>query len=87
MSDATNVTVPVLIAAGVNLMYDLRVEDGKQATRIIFGNVALFAGLTAIGQFVDWDIAAMLAVLYLLHTMLTDGIKVIEWVSSLTNSL
>lgn len=82
-----NVVVPVLIAAGVNLMYDYRVEGGKQATRIIFGNVALFAGLTAIGQFIDWDIAAMLAVLYLLHTMLTDGTKVIEWVSALTDSL
>lgn len=84
---ATNVTIPVLIAAIVNIIHDVRNNGGKDATRIVFGNVALFAGLTAIGEFVDWDIAAMLAVLYLLHTMLTDGTQVIEWVSSLTNSL
>lgn len=84
---ATHVTVPVLIAAIVNIVYDLRNNNGKDTARIIFGNVALFAGLTAIGEFIDWDIAAMLAVLYLLHTLLTDGIQVIEWTSSLTNSL
>lgn len=82
-----NVIVPVVIAAGVNTIYDIRYEGGTSVTKIIFGNVALFAGLTAIGQFVGWDIAAILAVLYLLHTMLTDGVKTIEWVSSLTNSL
>ena len=84
---ATNVTVPVLIAASVNIIDDVRNNAGKDVTRIIFGNVALFAGLTAIGEFIDWDIAAMLAVLYLLHTMLTDGAETIEWVTALTNSL
>lgn len=84
---ATNVIVPVVIAAGVNVIYDIRNNKGEATTRIIFGNVALFAGLTAIGEFVDWDIAAILAVLYLLHTMLTDGVQTIEWVSSFTNSL
>lgn len=84
---ATNVIVPVVIAAGVNTIHDIRYNKGEDVTRIIFGNVALFAGLTAIGEFVDWDIAAILAVLYLLHTMLTDGVKTIEWVSSFTNSL
>lgn len=84
---ATNVVVPVLVAAGVNIIYDLRHHGGKEVTRIIFGSVALFAGLTAIGEFIDWEIAAMLAVLYLLHTMLTDGQEVIEWTTSLTNSL
>lgn len=82
-----NVIIPVTIAAGVNLIYDIRNNGGQDVTRIVFGNVALFAGLTAIGEFVDVDIAAILAVLYLLHTMLTDGTQVIEWVSSLTNSL
>jgi hypothetical protein len=84
---ATNVTVPVIIAASVNVIYDLRNHEGADVPRILFGNVALLAGLTVVGEFIDWDIAAMLAVLYLLHTMLTDGTKVIEWVSSLTNSL
>lgn len=83
----THVTVPVLIAAIVNLIHDMRNNNGKDVARIIFGNVALFAGLTAIGEFIDWDIAAMFAVLYLLHTLLTDGVPVIEWTSSLTNSL
>lgn len=81
------VVIPIVIAAGVNLVYDLRNEGGKEVTRIVFGNVALFAGLTAIGEYIDWDIASMLAVLYLLHTMLTDGTEVIEWVTSLTSSL
>lgn len=81
------VVIPIVIAAGVNLVYDLRNEGGKEVTRIVFGNVALFAGLTAIGEYIDWEIASMLAVLYLLHTMLTDGTEVIEWVTSLTSSL
>lgn len=85
--NTNKVVIPVLTAAGVNIAYDLRNNNGKDVTRIIFGNVALFAGLTAVGQFVDWDIAAMFAILYLLHTMLTDGTEVIEWVTSLTNSL
>lgn len=81
------VVIPIVIAAGVNLVYDLRNDGGKEVTRIVFGNVALFAGLTAIGEYIDWAIASMLAVLYLLHTMLTDGTEVIEWVTSLTSSL
>lgn len=85
--NTNQVVIPVLVAASVNLTYDLQHNNGKNVTKIIFGNVGLFAGLTAIGQFVDWDIAGMLAVLYLLHTMLTDGTEVIEWVTSLTNSL
>lgn len=84
---AANVVVPVVIAASVNLIYDVQHDGGKEVTKIIFGNVALFAGLTAIGEFIDWDIAALLAVLYLLHTLLTDGVETIEWVTSLTNSL
>lgn len=84
---ASAVTVPVIIAAGVNIVYDLRNHEGADVTRIVFGNVALLAGLTVVGEFIDWDLASALAVLYLLHTMLTDGTKVIEWVSSLTNSL
>lgn len=83
----SKVTVPLLIAAAINLGYDFRNEEGKNATRIIFGNVALFASLTAIGEFVDWDIASMLAVLYLMHTLLTDGIKVIEWTTELTKNM
>lgn len=84
---SSKVTVPVLIAATINIAHDFRNEGGKNATRIIFGNVALFASLTAIGEFVDWDIAGMLAVLYLLHTLLTDGIKVIEWTTELTKNM
>jgi hypothetical protein len=87
MSESGKVTTPVLIAAGLNLAFDYRNESGKNATRIIFGNVALFASLTAIGQFVDWDIAAMLAVLYLMHTLLTDGVEVINWTTELTKNM
>lgn len=87
MSDHMGVTAPVLIAAAVNLGYDFRNEGGKNATRIVFGNVALFASLTAIGEFLDWDIAAMLAVLYLMHTLLTDGVEVINWTTELTKNM
>lgn len=86
MKHAT-VTAPVLIAATVNIVYDVRNQNSQNVPRIIFGNVALFAGLMAVSEYIDESIAAMLAVLYLLHTMLTDGVKVIEWTTALTDSI
>lgn len=86
MKHAT-VTAPVIIAAAVNIVYDVRNQNSQNVPRIIFGNVALFAGLMAVSEYIDESIAAMLAVLYLLHTMLTDGVKVIEWTTALTDSI
>lgn len=82
----SKVLVPLMLGAGINLVVDLRPVDkrgggGKNVTSIIFGSVALFAGLTAVGEYLDWDIAGALAILYLLHTLLTDGQEAIEWVA------
>jgi hypothetical protein len=88
----TKVTVPLLLGATINLVQDLRpVKDGggggKNVLSIVFGSVALFAGLTAVGEFLDWDIASALAILYLLHTLLTDGQEAIDWFAKLTASI
>lgn len=85
--NATSVTVPVVVAAGVNIVYDINRRGGKRVARIIFGNVALFAGLTAVGEFIDWNIAFLLAVIYLMHTMLTDGEEAIQWFSDLSKGI
>lgn len=86
------VTVPLLLAASINIVQDLRpVKDGggggKNVLSVVFGSVALFAGLTAVGEFVDWNIASALAILFLLHTLLTDGKQAIDWFAKLTASL
>ena len=84
----SKVIVPLVIGAGINLVQDLRSDDKQKNTlSIVFGTVALFAGLTAVGEFLDWDIAAALAVLYLLHTLLTDGREAIDWFAKLTASI
>lgn len=87
MTNASSVTVPIVVAAGMNIVFDYRSKDGKNVPRILFGSVALFAGLTAVGEFVDWDIAFLLAVIYLLHTLLTDGQQAIEWFSDLSKGI
>lgn len=89
---AAKVTVPVILAASINIVQDIRPSDkggtgGKNVTKVVFGSVALFAGLTAVGEFVDWDIASILAILFLLHTLLADGQEVIGWFTSLTATL
>lgn len=83
----TTVTVPIILASGMNVVYDMRENEGKNTARIIFGSVALFAGLTAIGEFIDWDIAFLLAVIYLLHTLLTDGRQAIDWFADLSRGI
>lgn len=86
------VTIPLALGAGINLVQDLRPtkdggSGGKNTLSVVFGTVALFAGLTAVGEFVDWDIASVLAILYLLHTLLTDGQEAIDWFAKLTASI
>lgn len=87
MTNATTVAVPLALATGMNVVYDSRSNDGKNVARILFGSVALFAGLTAVGDFIDWDIALLIAAIFLLHTLLTDGREAIQWFATLSEGI
>lgn len=87
MADVGNIIAPLALSAAMNAVTELRMQRPGGALKVAFANVALFAGLTAVGQYVDWELAGMLAILNLLYTFLTDGKEVIEWFSKLVNGV
>lgn len=87
MSNVGSVTAPMFISATINIMNEVREGRPEKALQVAFGNVALFAGLVAVGQFVDWGLAGILAVLNLLYTFLHDGADFINWLSKLVNGI
>lgn len=87
MADVTSVIAPLALAATMNAITEVRAARPGGALKVAFANVALFAGLTAVGEYVDWELAATLAVLNLMYTLLTDGKPVIEWFAKLTSGV
>jgi predicted Abi (CAAX) family protease len=83
MADVSNVVIPVFIGGAVNTIAKIKESGVVDSINVVFANVALLASMAAVGQFVDWEFAALLAVLYLIATMLTTGLPVINWVSKL----
>lgn len=84
-ADIGSVIAPVLVAGTVNCIAQIREHGALGGVQIVFANAALFTTLAAVGQFVDWDLAQMLAFLYLIATMLTTGAPVIEWFTQLVS--
>ena len=83
MADISNVVVPVAAGATVNIIAKMKSGRITNAVEVVFSNVALFAGLAAIGQFLDWELAGLLALLYFISTMFTSGLPVIDWFTEL----
>lgn len=87
MSDASDVFVPLLIAGSISSVAALSKGDTDTTMKIVVGNVAMFGGLSALGEFVDWDLARMIAILNLLYVILSDGEPVIKWVDKLVSGI
>lgn len=87
MANIGSVTAPMFMSATINVVDELKDGRPDQAFKAALANVSVFAGLVAIGQFVDWGLAAVLAMLNLLYTFLTDGADFIDWFSKLVNGL
>jgi len=83
MANVSTIASIVATSATINAFAAVRKGDTEKTFQVVFANVALFAGLTAIGQFVDWSLAAALAGVNLLHTLLVDGVPFINWFSAL----
>lgn len=83
MSNPSNVIVPVALAGVMNGFEAYTHSGSRGALETLFGNIALFGTLAAVGSFFSWDIAAALALLYFIATMLTSGEPVINWFSRL----
>jgi hypothetical protein len=83
MADVASVIGPLALSATMNAITEVRSGRPGGALKVAFANVALFAGLTAVGEYIDWELAATLAVLNLMYTFLTDGKPVIEWFAKL----
>ena len=71
------------IAGTVNGISTFQHKGPVGTVEIVFANAALLTILAGIGNFVGWELAGTLAVLYLLATMLTTGAPVIEWFTKL----
>lgn len=79
------VLAPVVIAGTVNGIAKYQ-EDGPVSTvQIVFANVALFGSLVGAGSILGWGFASALAVLYLIATMLTTGLPVLDWFGRLVS--
>lgn len=87
MADASTVAGIVGIATAVNLIGTVQKSGPERAFPVVFSSVALFGAIAAVGQFVDWNMATTLAVLFLLGTFLTKGAPVIEWFNKLLGGL
>lgn len=83
MADLASVTSAVFVAAAVNAIHQYREHGAAATAQTVFANAALFVTLAGVGNFLSWDIAFLLAILYLIATMLTTGGPVIEWFSEL----
>lgn len=87
VSDASDVFVPLLIAGSISSVAALSQGDTDATMKIVVGNVAMFAGLSAVGEFIDWDLARMIGILNLLYVILSDGEPVIKWVDKLVSGI
>ena len=84
---ATKVAGLVGVGVAINAISVAKEKDSTKAMGTIFAGVGLFAGLTGIGEYIDWNLAITLAVLFVLATMLTRGRGAIDWLSKLTEGL
>lgn len=87
MADASTVIAPVIGAAVINGISAFR-GDGNSlhpadATKVFIANAGVLASLVAVGQFVDWQLAGMIALIYFLGTLLVNGAPIINWFSEL----
>jgi hypothetical protein len=83
MSDVNSIIVPVMVAGTVNVIAKIKDTGIMDSINVVFANAALLATLAGVGQFVDWELATLLAVLYLIATMLSTGLPVIKWFTKL----
>lgn len=87
MSDLSGVLTPVAISAVINGISKYRTHGAAGTFQVVFGNLALFTMLGAIGQLWRWDIAKMFAIIYLVATFLTAGKPAIDWFSELVDGV
>lgn len=80
-----NVGGMVVIATALSVYKSIKDGNSKGIVKIIFANVALFGALTIVGQFLSWDLAIGLAIVYLLNAVLYDGGELINWFAKLVS--
>jgi hypothetical protein len=82
---STGVGTMVTIGALIGIYKVVKSGQKQYVVKIIFANVALFATLTVVGQFISWEMAAGLALIYLLNVVLNDGGDFITWFGKLAS--
>lgn len=83
MADVGTIAGLVGIAAAINAVGTVQKDGKEKGFNVLFSSVGVFGAIITVGQFVDWTLATMLAVLFLLGTMLNKGAPVIEWYTTL----
>jgi len=87
MADASSVIAAVSGAAIINAISAFKGDDNTlhpaDAIKVFIANAGVLASLIAVGQFVDWSLAGMIALIYFIGTLLVNGAPIINWFSEL----
>ena len=85
-NQAGTVVALTVVSAGINA-YHSATKNGAKALDLpgtAIANATLLLTFVGIGQFLDWNLAVVLAVLYFMGTMFTNGLPFIDLVDRLT---
>lgn len=82
--DAGTVTAAWLGVAGISGFY--QVQKKHDPFPVLLASGIGFGALSAFGQFVDWQVAAVLSLLTLLAVFIWRGLAIVQSASQLINS-
>lgn len=85
-ANAGSVLAIVGTAAAINAVAVTRKRGPAEGVGVLFGGVAMFGTLAALGQFYDWRMARGMALLLLLGTVLLRGESTSTWLTSALDS-
>lgn len=84
MNDKTGTVVGLTLgAAAINSFHAFSTEGVKTMPEVVVGNAAVLVTFIGVGQFLNWSVALLLAVLYFMGTMFRNGLPFIEWLTKL----
>lgn len=86
MKGSGAVLTAVGMATVINAVSVTRRRGAKDAFGVIFGGVAMFVTLSALGQLYDWRVARAFALLLLLGTFLMRGEDTANWFEAAAGS-
>jgi len=72
-----------IIAGGINAYHTYTQSGALDVPKTALSNAALLLTFAGIGQFLDWKLANVLAILYFIGTIFSNGLPFLEWTTKL----